>query len=201
MRLCKVIALLLTYPEQEWVQSIGELRSTAGVETGRSRRAGRRLDGLFAHLEREPLIELQETYVETFDRNPAHSLSIFEHRMGDSRERGGAMASLVEEYRRSGFEVTSQELPDFIPVFLEFVSLIPPDEGRRRLADIVDVGQILRQRLADAGSPYAGAFEALLGLTSGAAPAPVLPSIRGRRDQNLGRMGFAERFGWSRRSE
>ncbi|WHZ22031.1 MAG: Respiratory nitrate reductase delta chain [Nitrospira sp.] len=169
MKLYKVIAVLLTYPEQDWLQSIGELRTTVAAETGRARRAGHRLDGLFTHFDRGPLIELQETYVETFDRNPAHSLSIFEHRMGESRERGEAMVRLVEEYREFGLEVMSHELPDFIPVFLEFLSLIPPEEAQRRLVGIDDVLQILRSRLTGAGSPYAGVFDALTALTSDAA--------------------------------
>src|SRR6185312_2998556 len=100
------------------------------AETGRGRRAGRRLDRLLIYLEHGPVIDLQEAYVDTFDRNPAHSLSIFEHTMGDSRERGPAMVHLVEEYRRFGLEATSRELPDFLPVFLEFLSLIPPEEAQ-----------------------------------------------------------------------
>lgn len=169
MRLYKVIALLLTYPEQDWLQSIGEWRTTVAAESGQSRRAGRRLDRLLTYLECGPLIDLQEAYVETFDRNPAHSLSIFEHRMGESRERGEAMVRLIEEYRGFGWDVTSHELPDFLPVFLEFLSLIPPEEAQRRLAGIVDVVQILRSRLTGVDSPYAGAFDALTALTSDAA--------------------------------
>lgn len=166
MRVYKVIALLLTYPEQNWLQSIGELRAAVSAETGQGRRAGRRLNLLLLYLERGRLIDLQETYVEIFDRNPAHSLSIFEHTMGESRDRGAAMVSLVEEYRQSGLEVTSRELPDFLPVYLEFLSLIPPEEAQGRLARIADVVQILCRRLTDLGSPYAGAFDALTALTS-----------------------------------
>lgn len=168
MRLHKVMAVLLTYPEQEWLQSLGELRATVSAETGRSRRAGRRLDRLLTYLDRGALIDLQEVYVETFDRNPAHSLYIFEHRMGESRDRGEAMARLIEEYRRSGLEVTSRELPDFLPLYLEFLSLIPTEEAQERLAGIGDVVRILHRRLTDAGSPYVGAFDALTTLSPGA---------------------------------
>lgn len=168
MRLYKVIAVLLTYPEQDWLQSLGELRAAVSAETGRSRRAGRRLDRLWTYLERGSLIDLQEVYVETFDRNPAHSLHIFEHTMGESRDRGDAMARLIEEYRRSGLEVTSPELPDFLPLYLEFLSLIPTEDAQERLTRIVDVVRVLRGRLADAGSPYVGAFEAVMTLSTGA---------------------------------
>lgn len=168
MRLYKVIAVLLTYPEQDWLQSLGELRAAVSAETGRSRRAGRRLDRLLTYLERGSLLDLQEVYVETFDRNPAHSLHIFEHTMGESRDRGDAMARLIEEYRQSGLEVTSRELPDFLPVFLEFLSRISPEEAQERLARAADVVQILRDRLADADSPYVGAFEAVMAMSQGA---------------------------------
>lgn len=180
MRLHKIIAMLLTYPEQDWLQSFGELRATVSAETGRSRRAGRRLDRLLTYLECGRLIDLQEVYVETFDRNPAHSLYIFEHTMGESRDRGEAMARLIDEYRRSGLEVTSRELPDFLPLFLEFLSLIPTEEAQERLTRIAEVVQILRDRLADAGSPYVGAFEALLALTPGSTLAAALSAIRKR---------------------
>jgi len=180
MRLLKLIAVLLTYPEQEWLQSLGELRTAVSSETGRSRRAGRRLDRLLTHLEQGRLIDVQETYVETFDRNPIQSLYLFEHTMGESRDRGDAMACLIDEYRRSGLEVTSRELPDFLPLFLEFLSLIPAEEAEERLTRIAEVVQVLRHRLADADSPYAGAFEALLTLTPGATVAAALSAIRKR---------------------
>lgn len=194
MRLYKIIALLLTYPEQDWLQSIGELRAMVSAETGQGRRAGRRLDRLLIYFEHGQLIDLQEAYVETFDRNPAHSLSIFEHTMGESRERGAAMVRLVEEYHRSGLDVTSRELPDFLPVFLEFLSLIPPEEAQGRLADIEDVVETLHSRLVEICSPYAGAFDALTALTPASALSGTLSPIRRmkrllRRKQSEFRMG------------
>ncbi|MCS6303214.1 MAG: nitrate reductase molybdenum cofactor assembly chaperone [Nitrospira sp.] len=194
MKIYKAVALLLTYPEQEWLQSVGELRAMVSTEIGQGRRAGRRLDGLFNHLQRGALIDVQETYVETFDRNAAHSLHVFEHTMGDSRERGEAMARLVEEYRRFGLEPTSLELPDFLPLFLEFLSLIPPEEVQGRLAGIEDVVETLHSRLADVCSPYAGAFDALMALTPGSALSGVSSPIRSmkrlfRRKQSGIRMG------------
>ncbi|MDF0666549.1 MAG: nitrate reductase molybdenum cofactor assembly chaperone [Nitrospira sp.] len=178
MRIYKVIALLLTYPEQDWLQSVGELRAMVSAEVGEGRHAGRRLDCLFHHLQRGALIDLQETYVETFDRNAAHSLHVFEHTMGDSRERGEAMARLVEGYRRFGLEPTSLELPDFLPLFLEFLSLIPPEEAQGRLADIETVVETLHGRLADVCSPYAGAFDALTSLMPGSLLSGTSSSIR-----------------------
>ncbi|BFU92995.1 MAG: nitrate reductase molybdenum cofactor assembly chaperone [Nitrospira sp.] len=199
MRLHKIIAVLLMYPEQDWVQSLGELRAMVAAETGRGRHAGRRLDLLLLYLERGRLIDLQEAYVETFDRNAAHSLLIFEHTMGESRERGAAMARLVEEYRQAGLEVTSNELPDFLPVFLEFLSQISPEEAQERLVGIEDVVETLHSRLADACSPYAGAFAALTALTPGSALSGVSSPIRSmkrflRRKQSGIRTGVQRTF-------
>lgn len=197
MRLYKAIALLLTYPEQDWLQSVGELRAMVSVGTGRARRAGHRLDGLLNHLQHGALIDLQETYVETFDRNAAHSLHVFEHTMGDSRERGEAMARLVEEYRRFGLEPTSRELPDFLPLFLEFLSLIPPEEAQGRLVDIKDVVETLHSRLSDAYSPYAGAFDALMVLTPGSTLSGTLSPIHSMK-RLLRRKQFETLTGLSR---
>ena len=66
-----------------------------------------------------PLIESQVHYVETFDRQPAHGLYLFEHLHGESRARGTAMLELLERYRQHGLELASDELPDHLPVYLE----------------------------------------------------------------------------------
>jgi nitrate reductase delta subunit len=75
---------------------------------------------LLDELRSRPLIELQENYVATFDRSPSHSLHLFEHVHGESRDRGQAMVDLMDEYRRDGFEPLETELPDYVPLFLEF---------------------------------------------------------------------------------
>lgn len=107
------------------------------------------------------------------------------------------MARLTDVYRRFGLEPTRRELPDFLPLFLEFLSLIPPKEAQGRLADIDDVVQLLRRRLADAGSPYAGAFEALMALTSRSALPPILSTMRRNRDRSSMRWTPASDFAGS----
>lgn len=104
------------------------------------------------------------------------------------------MVRLVEEYHRSGLDVTSRELPDFLPVFLEFLSLIPPEDAQGRLADIEDVVETLHSRLVEICSPYAGAFDALTALTPASALSGTLSPIRRmkrllRRKQSEFRMG------------
>src|SRR5690606_10647956 len=85
------------------------------------------LEPLFTALSQaEDLISAQEQYVATFDRRPAHSLHLFEHIHGQSRDRGQAMVDLREEYLRHGLVLDSSELPDYVPLFRGFLAQTPP---------------------------------------------------------------------------
>ena len=172
----RVLSLLLDYPEQPLIDALPELDSAlADVEPALCAQ----LAPLFAHLGGEPsLIALQETYVGTFDRQPAHSLHLFEHLHGEDRARGQAMVDLIEEYRAHGFEPVSPELPDYLPLFLEFLSLCAADEARRLLDDAVHVVAHIGRQLASRESVYACALHALASLAS-VAPQPLtVPPIR-----------------------
>ena len=172
----RVLSLLLDYPEQPLIDALPELDSAlADVEPALCAQ----LAPLFAHLGGEPsLIALQETYVGTFDRQPAHSLHLFEHLHGEDRARGQAMVDLIEEYRAHGFEPVSHELPDYLPLFLEFLSLCAADEARRLLDDAVHVVAHIGHQLASRGSPYACVLQALAALAS-VEPQPLsVPPVR-----------------------
>jgi nitrate reductase delta subunit len=107
-----------------------------------------------------PLMAESE-YVSLFDSSRSLSLHLFEHVHGDSRERGTAMSDLVEQYRNRGLEITADELPDYMPLFLEFLSLQPLDEARAMLAEVSDILGLLQARLAKRASNYAVVFRAL----------------------------------------
>lgn len=172
----RVLSLLLDYPEQPLIDALPELDSAlADVEPALCAQ----LAPLFAHLGGEPsLIALQETYVGTFDRQPAHSLHLFEHLHGEDRARGQAMVDLIEEYRAHGFEPVSHELPDYLPLFLEFLSLCAADEACRLLDDAVHVVAHIGRQLASRGSPYACVLQALATLAS-VEPQPLsVPPVR-----------------------
>lgn len=155
------LSALLTYPSAELQAAIPEIRSALRGEGlfGPQRLEG--LDRLLQHLADDDLWDLQETYVLLFDRSRSLSLNLFEHVHGESRDRGGAMLDLLETYRAGGFDLTGPELPDHLPVLLEFLST-------RTLADataiLVDAGPILAalsERLGRRGSPYAAALDVL----------------------------------------
>jgi nitrate reductase delta subunit len=120
---------------------------------------------LIEDFDKTGLMELQQRYVALFDRGRALSLHIFEHVHGESRDRGQAMVDLLNHYRAHGFEISVKELPDYIPLFLEYLSQRSPQEARALLGDAMPVLSLLGARLAERDSPYHVLFQALEGFT------------------------------------
>ncbi|HEX8758204.1 MAG TPA: nitrate reductase molybdenum cofactor assembly chaperone [Steroidobacteraceae bacterium] len=176
MRTYKVAALLLRYPEADWVGELAQLEWALEEERRANHRAAEVIAPLLKFLE-GPLLESQVHYVETFDRQPKHGLYLYEHLHGESRERGTAMVALLERYRQHGLDLDCNELPDHLPVFLEFLSLLPRRQARRELRPVAGVLRLLARRLGEAKSPYAGVLEMLARLAPrGAADEAVQPS-------------------------
>jgi len=161
MKTFKVISLLLCYPESDWLAALPELESALAEEAESNSQAAPRMAPLFAQLRETQLIALQESYVATFDRNPSHSLHLFEHIHGESRDRGSAMIDLLQEYWKYDFDASASELPDYVPLFLEFLSLLPDEEALALLGDAVHVIATIGRKLDANGSPYATAFQVL----------------------------------------
>ncbi|PZX33872.1 Respiratory nitrate reductase subunit [Cupriavidus phytorum] len=165
MPLYPILSALLGYPEQELLDALSEIDAALG-EWPQAREL---LAPVTDMLRSETLITLQENYVATFDRNPAHSLHLFEHVHGESRDRGQAMVDLIDEYRRAGFEPAASELPDYVPLFLEFLGALAADGNEARaeqlLGEAIHVLAAIGDRLARNQSPYAGVFAVLRTLT------------------------------------
>jgi len=180
-----LLATLLDYPEPELLDAMTEISQEleAFPETVRGA-----LQPLLALLSEHPLIELQENYVATFDRNPAHSLHLFEHVHGESRDRGQAMVDLMDEYRRLGLEMATNELPDHVPLFLEVLGNVDPAQARALLDEAIHVLAALGDRLARDESPYAGVFTVLRSMTDVVPVAAEVPPIRDM-DEALERFG------------
>src|SRR3546814_1245192 len=104
---------------------------------------------LIEHLRTSDLMDAQALYGSLFDQSRSLSLHLFEHIHGESRERGQAMANLIEHYRSQGLEVSAAELPDFLPLFLEFLSMQPLDEARDLLGATVAIVTLPRLRRSD----------------------------------------------------
>jgi nitrate reductase molybdenum cofactor assembly chaperone NarJ/NarW len=165
MKTFKVLAALLTYPERELIEALPELEQALDAENLLGKRERRALDGFFSALRRADLMTLQERYVGLFDRVRSLSLHLFEHVHGESRDRGQAMVDLGQLYARHGFRMASNELPDFLPAFLEFLSQRPLSEAQALLADTAHILEAIGARLLKRGSAYSAVFHALVGLS------------------------------------
>ena len=119
---------------------------------------------LLAHVRDTDLLELQAEYVDTFDRGRATALNLFEHVHGDARERGQAMVDLLEQYRRAGLELGSRELPDYLPAYLQYCSVLGDDAARAALGEIAHLLAHITDALGRRGSPWQAAVESLCAL-------------------------------------
>lgn len=157
----KVLAALLVYPERQLIESLGEMTAILEAERALPKEERRALEALIADLRDADLIEAQARYVALFDHARSLSLHLYEHSHGESRDRGQAMVNLLNHYRAHGLEPEPSELPDFLPLFLEFLSTRPAAEARALLGQAVWVVALLRARLEQRGAPYAAVFRAL----------------------------------------
>ena len=160
----RALAALLGYPSAELQSGIAEVRDAIVREAVLSAADRSRLEPLLRQFETRDLLDLQAAYSELFDRSRSLSLHLFEHVHGDSRERGQAMIDLGQQYVESGFFLDGGELPDFVPVFLEYASCLPPDEVREMLGQPAHVFAALAERLDKRGADYAGIFHCLVSI-------------------------------------
>ena len=160
----RVLAKLLGYPSAELRAHRPDLREALAAERalGSARRA--ELEALIESLARTPALDVEAAYVELFDRGRSTSLHLFEHVHGDSRDRGPAMVDLAQTYEKAGLCLAPHELPDYLPVVLEYASTQPPREARAFLAEMVHILQAIFSALQQRGSAYASVLGALVEL-------------------------------------
>ena len=176
----RTLAALLGYPSVELQAHAGELREALDSEGALASTERGRLEPLLHALEKDELLDLQAAYSELFDRSRSLSLHLFEHVHGDNRERGQAMIDLGQQYLANGFFLEANELPDFVPVFLEYASCLPPSEARETLGQPAHVFAALAERLDKKQSRYAAIFHCLVAMTGVRPEAEALAEI----DQN-----------------
>lgn len=172
-RTFKALSALLTYPTEELQRAAPEIRQVIDAEGLVARRDRAALAALIGEIGSRDLYDLQERYTLLFDRSRSLSLHLFEHVHGESRDRGQAMVDLAAHYERHGYHVAANELPDFLPLFLEFLSLLPETEARGLIAEPAEVLGELEDRLRRRQSPYAAVFRALVALGRGRAVTAV----------------------------
>ncbi len=157
----RVLARLLAYPEQPLLDAVSQMVDVLNSEKWLPTSLRGRLKAFMHGMAIRPLMDLQEEYVVLFDRGRALSLHLFEHVHGESRDRGQAMVDLLELYRAGGLELNARELPDYLPLMLEYLSTRPRAEARELLDDAMGVIVLLGARLAERGSDFALLFEAI----------------------------------------
>ena len=165
MKTFKVLGVLLSYPKTEWVSHLDEFGPLLFAENLLSKKQLKAVLAFIEELKSADIFTLQEEYCSTFDRGRSHCLHLFEHIHGESRDRGQAMVNLSDAYEQKGFFIDQAELPDYIPLFLEFLSLCPRDEAVALLGEPIDVIATIGTRLEKRDSSYAVLFDALVALS------------------------------------
>ncbi len=162
----KALAGLLTYPETQLIEAMPEISVLVESEPALGKADKIALTELVTALSTNDLLTSQERYVEIFDRGRSTSLHLFEHVHGESRDRGPAMDDLHNMNRKAGLVLRASELPDFLPVVLEYLSLRPEAEVRDMLGDCAHILKKIGEALLDRDSGYSAVFSALLTLAN-----------------------------------
>lgn len=183
-RTLKALSLTLSYPSAELQEAMPEIGAILGADPRIAPDTRAALKVLAEGLGQGDLFDLQESYVMLFDRSRTLSLNLFEHVHGESRDRGDAMVSLIETYRAGGFEPATTELPDHLPVLLEFLSTRPPAEAQETLADAAHIFDALAARLERRDSGYVAAFAALSRLAGIRADADAVAGMLAQPDDD-----------------
>jgi len=157
--LLKLLSLCLAYPDAETLDALPEMEAAAaGLADPRTRQ---RLSHFIVLMKAQSLLQLQEHYTALFDLNPSASLNLTYHLMENREDRGRALAELLEVYQQAGFEPAVNELPDFLPLLLEFMATAPQSETQAPILRCLAAVPALAGRLKENGSMYAVPLELL----------------------------------------
>ncbi len=189
MKTLKVLGTLLTYPSADMVGALPEFLGILKKEKWLPADSLKALDHLTDWMVGQDLLDLQEEFVALFDRTPSLCLHLFEHVHGDSRDRGQALVDLSEVYKDAGLLINTEEMPDFLPLFLEYLSVIETEDSRQNLGEIANVLGVLAGRLKNRQSPYAAVFEALI---EAAARKPNAKAVEEALKESAGKVSTLE---------
>jgi len=159
--LLKLLGVLIDYPQDAlWEHGDELLQAADDPRLPAARRPA--LVGFVRELLACDPLEAQDRWLATFDRGRSMSLLLFEHIHGESRDRGQAMVDLLNAYRKNGYELAARELPDYLPLLLEYLDQRPAAEAREWLHHVGHILGLLAARAAERESPYALLFELLI---------------------------------------
>jgi nitrate reductase delta subunit len=176
MKVLKLLGVLMDYPQDELWEHRAELLGAAD-DPGLSPEHRTRLVAFTRDLLDSDHLAAQESWLALFDRGRSMSLLLFEHIHGESRDRGQAMVDLIDAYRKNGFMLAAKELPDYLPLLLEYLGQRPREEGADWLRHVSHIVALLGARAAERESPYAVLFDILVEMGAGG---PDLRALRER---------------------
>ena len=155
----KVVSLLMQYPDEAYFRALPEIKSLVDNMHRGPRRAS--IEEFIAHLEGEDAIRAQEQYTALFDMSPSTTLNVTYHLWGDGEKRARLLTRLQQEYTCAGLEKKSPELPDFLPLILEFMASVPEAAQSGAIKTSLKGFETIVERLKPIASHYAGLLEAL----------------------------------------
>ena len=164
MKILRVLSLLMDYPTQELLDARPALEDVVAATSMPADSKQAVLD-FIARKFAGDLLQWQEEYDGLFERGRSLSLLLFEHVHGESRDRGQAMVDLMNQYKQAGLEISVNELPDYIPLYLDFLSTQGEENARLGLQEVAHILALLACRLEQRGSDYAAIFHGLIKLS------------------------------------
>jgi len=166
MKTLRALSFMLSYPDEDTPPRLAECMDLLRKEGWVSEEDIAALEAFVERQAGKDSLDAQEDYVDLFDRTPSLSLHLFEHVHGDSRDRGQALVDLLSLYEEAGLEAVGEETPDYLPMFLEYLSLLDIEKAQEGLAGIVEIPGALAERHRRRESGYAPVFAALTNLAA-----------------------------------
>lgn len=182
MKTLKLFSALLSYPTSGLIGAAAELRQVLRAEGLLPAAQLNAVLRLIDEIAAGDLYDLQERYLLLFDRTRSLSLHLFEHVHGESRDRGQAMVDLLRLYEEAGYSPTAAELPDYLPLFLEFASTRSAADALDLVGQTAHVFAAVKERLLKRSSSYAAVFDAMIALSQVKPDEAALAALRAEPD-------------------
>lgn len=177
MKTFKILSALLSYPSQDLIAAAPEFVAVLDAENLVPADQHAALSALIEEIGSGELYDLQERYGLLFDRTRTLALHLFEHVHGESRDRGQAMVDLKTLYENGGFAIAANELPDYVPLFLEFLSTQPLEAARDLLAQPAHILAAMAERLGHRKSGYRAIFDTLVAIVAEAPQREIVDEL------------------------
>ena len=162
----KILSLCLSYPNADLQLFLSEVENELQKEALLSNQKIKDVCSFVNHFKNMNLTDWQALYVQLFDYSRSASLHLFEHIKSDSKDRGQAMVNLLEFYKENGLELSANELPDYLPVFLEFLSTQQTKEAAELLSEPIHIIDRVNKALSEKQNPYSHIFSAIISLST-----------------------------------